>query len=46
MTDTEKQNLYARNNKIIEIIMREIQEKCPDAIDLIGIGGSFCNGDI
>lgn len=32
MTDTERQNLYARNNKIIEIIMREIQEKCPDAI--------------
>lgn len=46
MTDIEKQNLYARNNKIIEAIMKEIQEKCPDAIDLIGIGGSFCNGDI
>ena len=46
MTDIEKQNLYARNNKIIEVIMKEMQEKCPDAIDLIGIGGSFCNGDI
>jgi len=38
--------LFARNNKIIEVIMKEMQEKCPDAIDLIGIGGSFCNGDI
>jgi len=46
MTDIEKQNLFARNNKIIEVIMKEMQEKCPDAIDLIGIGGSFCNGDI
>lgn len=46
MTDIEKQNLYARNNKIIEVIMKEMKEKCPDAIDLIGIGGSFCNGDI
>ena len=46
MTDIEKLNLFARNNKIIEVIMKEVQEKCPDAIDLIGIGGSFCNGDI
>lgn len=46
MTSIEKENLYVRNNRIIEVIMKEIQDKCPDAIDLIGIGGSFCNGDI
>ncbi len=46
MTDIEKQKLYVRNNAIIEMVMKEIQEKCPGAIDLIGIGGSFCNGDI
>lgn len=26
--------------------MRQINEKCPDSIDMIAIGGSFCNGDI
>lgn len=46
MAELVKQNLYERNNKIIEVVMKEIQEKCPDAIDLIGIAGSFCNGDI
>lgn len=42
----EKQNLINRNKKIIEIIMEQIKEKCPDSIDMIAIGGSFCNGDI
>ena len=26
--------------------MEQIKEKCPDSIDMIAIGGSFCNGDI
>ena len=41
-----KEQLMNRNKKIIEIIMNQIKEKCPDSIDMIAIGGSFCNGDI
>lgn len=46
MDQLAKENLFARNNKIIEIIMKQINEECPDSIDMIAIGGSFCNGDI
>lgn len=46
MTELEKTILINRNKKIIEIIMKQINEKCPDSIDMIAIGGSFCNGDI
>ena len=46
MTDLEKNKLINRNEKIIQIIMKQINEKCPDSIDMIAIGGSFCNGDI
>lgn len=42
----EKEQLIKRNNKIIEIVMNQIKKKCPDSIDMIAIGGSFCNGDI
>ena len=42
----EKEILLNRNKKIIEIVIRQINEKCPDSIDMIAIGGSFCNGDI
>lgn len=42
----EKEKLLKRNKKIIEIIMKQINEKCPNSIDMIAIGGSFCNGDI
>lgn len=42
----EKNKLLNRNKKIIEIIVKQIKEKCPDSIDMIAIGGSFCNGDI
>jgi hypothetical protein len=41
-----KDSLLKRNQKIIDIVMKQIEETCPDAIDMIGIGGSFCNGDI
>jgi len=46
MEQLEKEQLINRNKKIIEIIMEQIKEKCPDSIDMIAIGGSFCNGDI
>ena len=42
----EKEQLIDRNKKIIEIIMEQIKEKCPDSIDMIAIAGSFCNGDV
>lgn len=46
MTELEKQKLYQRNNKIIDIVLEQIKNECPDSVDLIGIGGSFCSGDI
>lgn len=42
----DKESLISRNNKIIEIVMKQIETKCPGCVDLIGVGGSFCNGDI
>ena len=42
----DKDFLIERNNKIIEIVKKQIEDKCPGCVDLIGIGGSFCNGDI
>ena len=41
-----KDVLLKRNQKIIDVVMKQIEDTCPDAIDLVGIGGSFCNGDI
>ena len=46
MTNEEKINLFNRNKRIIEIVMKQIKEKCPDSIDMVAVGGSFCNGDI
>lgn len=42
----EREKLNNRNNKIIQIIMEQIKSNCPDSIDMVAIGGSFCNGDI
>lgn len=46
MTELQKQQLYDRNNKIIEIVLNQIKKECPNSVDMIGIGGSFCSGDI
>ena len=46
MTEESKIILKNRNDKIIEIIKNKINEENPDAVDMIAIGGSFCNGDI
>lgn len=46
MPKLDKKRLINRNKKIIQIIMKKISESCPDSIDMIAIGGSFCNGDI
>ena len=42
----DKDMLLKRNQRIIDIVMKQIEDTCPGSIDLIGIGGSFCNGDI
>ncbi|MBP3704832.1 MAG: hypothetical protein J6I98_04775 [Clostridia bacterium] len=34
-----------RNNKLINAVIRRIERDCPGAVAMIGIGGSFCNGD-
>lgn len=41
-----RDELLKRNQKIIDVVMKQIEDTCSDAIDMIGIGGSFCNGDI
>lgn len=46
MTELQRQQLYDRNNKIIEIVLNQIKKECPDSVALIGIGGSFCSEDI
>lgn len=45
MDNSKKIELLDRNKKIIQVVVKEINKKCPDSVDLIGIGGSFCNGD-
>ena len=44
MNEELKKSLLERNNKIINVVLNEIEKKCPNTIDLIGIAGSFCNG--
>lgn len=46
MEQRQIEKLKLRNKKIIDIILQQIKIKCPASIELIGIGGSFCNGDI
>lgn len=43
--ETWKQEILQRNEIIIRTLLEEIQRSCPESVDLIGIGGSFCNGD-
>lgn len=45
MQESDKTYLFNRNKKIIQTILKGIEKKCPESIDLIGIYGSFCNGD-
>ncbi|MBY0759806.1 nucleotidyltransferase domain-containing protein [Sellimonas caecigallum] len=40
-----KQDILQRNEIIIKMVLDQIQRFCPKSVDLIGIGGSFCNGD-
>ncbi|MDD2492272.1 MAG: nucleotidyltransferase domain-containing protein, partial [Bacteroidales bacterium] len=46
MDDNIKQVLQKRNQKIIDAVIKKGEKVCPNAIDLIGIYGSFCTGDI
>lgn len=38
--------LKLRNTRIIEAILKKADRVCPNSIALIGIGGSFCHGEI
>lgn len=40
------EELQKRNARIIDAILKKAQVVCPNSIALIGIGGSFCHGDI
>ena len=46
MDNILKEKLIDRNNKIISMVLEKINNECPCCVDLIGIAGSFCNGDI
>lgn len=38
--------LEERNHRIINAIIKKAENICPNSIALIGVGGSFCSGDI
>ena len=40
------ETLKSRNDRILSAILLKINALCPDAVDLIGIAGSFHSGDI
>jgi predicted nucleotidyltransferase len=45
--EMEKQkSLEERNSRIIRAVISKIEKLCPGSVDLIGIAGSFCTGDI
>ena len=31
--------------KLIDAILKKVRQKCPDAVDMIGVYGSSCTGD-
>lgn len=40
----EKQNeIIEKNNLIVEKVLNEIKNTCPDSIDMVAIAGSFCS---
>lgn len=41
-----KKKLEERNNRIIEAVIKKMENVCPGSIALIGIAGSFYSGDI
>ena len=45
LNEETRQQLKKRNLQFVAILLKKIEEVCPGAVDLIGIGGSFCNGD-
>ena len=40
-----KQELFERNNKIINEVLKKIERTCPNSVDMVAIGGSFASGD-
>ena len=45
MENSKREELLERNNKLTSVVLKQIEEKCPGTVDLIGIAGSFCNGN-
>jgi predicted nucleotidyltransferase len=46
MEAMNKTKLEKRNQRIIQAVIKKIENHCPGSVDLIGIGGSFFFGDI
>lgn len=40
-----KQEMFERNNKIINEVLKKIERTCPNSVDMVAIGGSFASGD-
>lgn len=40
-----KEELFDRNNKIINEVLDKIERTCPNSVDMVAIGGSFASGD-
>ena len=45
MNEALAKRMEERNQKLIDTVIRRIERDCPDAVAMIGICGSFCNGD-
>lgn len=39
------EQMEQRNQKLINTLLERIRRDCPNAVDMVGICGSFCNGD-
>ncbi len=46
MNNAQQKALVDRNERILSAVIRKAKDICPDAVDLIGIAGSFHTGDI
>ncbi|MGI5959042.1 MAG: hypothetical protein ACOX60_06475 [Massiliimalia sp.] len=40
-----EEDLFQRNQEILDTLIRRIQRDCPNAVDIIALGGSFLDGD-
>lgn len=45
LEENKKQELIEKNKLIINKVLQEINKKCPNAVDMVAIAGSFCRGN-